>query len=201
MSGKRWVWTIPVAYLVLARGLMFADPVPTPRFAHGGPVAKEIVVEESYQFRMYEFKPPATFEPIKKELASYASPEEALTSHLSSIIAGDADWFVRGWMAGERESQRLELPIRTTAWKQFTLGRRYVVHARGETLGYVFFDIELQAGPGGPAPQEEALRWDLLVLGRENGEWLATQALRRDPVLAGWLAKTPIRYMRRQWDE
>ena len=152
-------------------------------------VLSKIVAEDEYQFLVREYKPAIEVKPVRREDASYDTPEMAAIAGISAMVARDFDWFRSTWdkpsqtILAERDAQmKQDASFWIATWERGFANRRIELTARIETGVYVLIAYRLVAETEKPIELT-------IVLKSTGGRWLATQELSQDPVLAYW--RTP----------
>jgi hypothetical protein len=170
---------------------------PAPIFPTTAPTLSKVVVENEYQFNARQYSPPVEVQAVRRDGARYDTPESAAIAGISAMAAGDFDWFRSTWdeasraqMEARDRQMKQDPAFWVKAWKGAFADRRIELTARIDTGEYVLIAYRLvprnpaSAAPNGNAPVEL-----VVALKSDAGNWMATQELAADPVLAHW--KTP----------
>ena len=157
---------------------------PEPLYPTAPAEERQFVFEHVYNYKRMRYQPPVTIQPVIRDRATYATPEQALTAHVSAMQAGDYDW----WLADWDEASRAFLIERMAVLKQTPAFWR---EAWARVLqGPVVLVERIDSGPFGPYVMliysvrdkggKETVR-SAFVARYENGRWVATQELAADP--------------------
>jgi hypothetical protein len=163
-----------------------AMSLPAPFYPTGPGQVKQFVVENIYTYERLVYSPAIVIQRVVRDKASYATPEQALVSHLSAMLAGDYEWWLSGWDKGSQKylDERSKQVNRTPAdwralWAKALVGDQIVLTERLET------------GPFGPYVMLVYVLRDkagkdtfktTYVAKLEAGRWVATQELAEDPL-------------------
>jgi hypothetical protein len=174
-----------------------ASAPPPPIFPTAPPGLNKIVVEDEYQFLVRQYNPSVDVKRVRRDAASYDSPEAAAIAGISAMGSGDVDWYRSTWDDASRavleqrdKEMKQDREFWVKAWEKAFTGRRVELTARIETGAYVMIAYRLVPDGAVAVPAKAGDAVDLVVaLKLQNGKWMATQELASDPVLAYW--KTP----------
>lgn len=152
------------------------------------PQEKELTVVSHFTYREQEYEPPVVIEhAVPKSQRRLGSPEEAMISRVSAMMAGDYDGWLETWDA---ESRRLtdqnnraqgRSPEFFLQWWDDTFRLAKVALARRiETGPYVVVTYRLVTPEGRDAG--DGIEFPT-VFHKVEDRWLATLDLRRDPLV------------------
>ena len=160
-----------------------------PGFEMTRPVLNKVVVENEYQFLVREYTPPVQVKVVRREDASYASPEMSAIAGISAMVGRDFGWFRSTWdqasqtAMAERDAQmNQDAAFWIRSWERTFANRHVELTTRIETGDYVLIAYRVVSETEKPVELVAAFK-------SVNGSWLATQELSQDPVLLYW--KTP----------
>lgn len=149
-------------------------------FSTTPPIDRQLTVSQIYNYRVSEYSPRVRVEPVvSRALASFDTPEAATISHISSMLAGDWEWFMDMWRVQSRVS--LERDLVSSGITRDDIVKRWAV-LRGATIELVtridtgiFTIVVFSTGPNSRLP---------VVLREETGRWYLTDELKDDPGLS-----------------
>lgn len=157
-----------------------ANSLPDPIYPTSKPVKKSLI--QTYEYSIKEYTPPVKVKLYdSREDATYATPEEAAISQLSSMVHLDFEWFMDGWSTASKEYMEkvhfkafdLTPEKRISAWKLRFKDVHFLLSRRIEYRQYVFIDVEIVSDSDAKDKSNHSI-----VLEKENGQWKATQKLR-----------------------
>lgn len=166
------------------------DKLPTPIYPTTTPVIKKVIVEEAYYYRIMEYNPPVKIKlHSKKSSSSYKTPEEAAISFLSALFAADYNWSRDSW-----DSQALRISVEEFGmkddpefwekkWEEYYKDKEVELTHRVETGKYVIIGYRLidKSKQNNTSTDQSKL-----IFKYENGRWVATQDLAKDPISHSW---------------
>jgi hypothetical protein len=172
--------------------------MPEPVFKTTSPFIKKVVVEDQYYFTFMHYSPPVQVKLVTRDTASYENPEAAAISAISAMVSKDINWYRSTWdrasiaiMDDRDKALNQSAEFWVNSWGRAFTNKRIELTARIETGEYVLIVYRLV--PTGevndPANTSNSEIELVTVLKYQEGKWLATQELSRDPVLLYW--KTP----------
>jgi hypothetical protein len=181
MPVKLMRWTL---FFLSACGLCSGPALgqsPRAGYPTGAQVKKQIVVELTYNYTQTDYSPPVEFRPLgDKASASLNTPEAAVISYVSAMIAGDWQWFISGWTSDsakgiedELRNQGVTHESMVQRWQAFKNGPHQLI-SRVDTGNYAM--ITYLAG----SPTKL-----FAVVKNDGGVWHLTNELADDPMLAG----------------
>lgn len=192
------VLVVTMSVISFSVGIAHAQnkPAPEPIFTTTPPVADRIVAEDEYHFTVRNYSPPVEVKLVRRQDASYDSPEMAAIAGISAMVAGDFDWFRSTWdkaslavLEARDKAMNQDQDFWVRTWERAFRNRQVQLTSRIETGEYVLIAYRLVAQLRAADDKAEGDIELVTVLKADNGRWLATQDLSQDPVLAYW--KTP----------
>jgi hypothetical protein len=172
------------------------------------PKLERIVVEQSYYFTRAEYRPPVQVSSVARVASSAATPEDSVVALISSMRAGDFEWFRSLWtpesrkMMEDRDKKLGRGPgFWVDKWREVVQGKQAILTHRIRTGEYVLIAYKLVAAPpsGAQPPKEEEAFTSTAALRKVDGKWSLTQELASDPVASYWPnPETPIKLMGRE---
>ncbi len=153
------------------------------QFTTTPPVKRQIVVERTYNYELMDYAPHAPIRPLNSSReAVFTSPEGAVISNVSAMLAKDWQWFIDGWTpesakAIEDDLQRQGITHQSMVnkWGPLKEGPKELI-SRINTGDYVIITYTTSANGKMFA-----------VVKRENRLWHLTNDLHDDPILTAGL--------------
>jgi hypothetical protein len=139
-----------------------------------------------YKFQVTEFAKPVKAPLVERKAASYATPEEAVASHLSAMKSLDYEWFRMSWdndalkALDERDKQGNVTPEKWKGrWKfittkTFELTHRIEYKSKGKEYTLVAYQEPIEF-------PKEGIKSHCIPLRKEGKRWYITQDLQTDP--------------------
>lgn len=151
------------------------------------PVEKEITVVEHYNYRESKYEPAVIIQPVQKDAQKYETPEEAMVTRVSAMMAYDYEWWLTTW---DPASKSIYLEKEKAAgrtkdywiqwWKDTFQFSRYELVRRIDTGSYtalIYRMINLTNKDDNSSMEFPS------VFHKSNGRWLTTVDLARDSLL------------------
>lgn len=179
------------ALTLVAGGVAFAQMPPSwvwPTHKTSEPQEKELTVVSHYTYREQRFDPPvAVRQAVARPRRRQGTPEEAMISRVSAMMAGDYDGWLETWDAESRrlteENNRAEGRTQEYFlqwWDDTFRLTHFVLTRRIETGSYVVITYRLTT----PSGEDAASGLEFpTVFHQVEDRWLATLDLRRDPLV------------------
>lgn len=159
-----------------------------PKYETTEPEQEKLTVVSHYTYREQEYDPPIVVQPaVPKAQRRQGTPEEAMLSRVSAMMAGDYEWWLETWDESSRvlteEANRRSGRTREffTSWWADTFRLAEIVLVRRiETGPYVVITYRLVTPSGEAAGNGIEFP---TVFHRVEDRWLATLDLRQDPLV------------------
>jgi hypothetical protein len=159
-----------------------------PKYKTTQPEQKKLTVVSHYTYREQEYDPAIPIrQAVPKAERRQGSPEEAMISRVSAMMAGDYEWWLETWdeasrlLTEEGNEQAGRTPEYFTRWWADTLRLAHIELVRRiETGPYVVVTYRLVTPSGEAAGNGIEFP---TVFHRVGDRWLATLDLRRDPLV------------------
>lgn len=153
---------------------------------------RDVVMELHYYVYPWRYTPPLEVSYlIDKSAGSRRTLEESMQVLLSAMKSGDVEWARSCWTKESRDllekrdrDKGRSKEFWVQRWGDLFSGKHAVLEHRARTGRYIIVEYAL-LGEGERLDSESVLH-EQVVLMEEGGEWLLTQDLRCDPVLASW---------------
>lgn len=160
--------------------------VPPPLYTTTPPQDKQFAFERIFNYRIMKYQPAIVIQRLTRDSASNATPEQALASQVSAMLAGDREWWMSNWDAASQKFHKerdLQMNRSAADWRaiwdralrgqQVRLVNRVVTGPFGP---YVMLQYELHDAGG------KVTLTSNFVSKEEAGRWVATLDLSEDPL-------------------
>lgn len=148
------------------------------------PVDKTLTIVNIYRYKEMSISPPVMIDPILKNEQRYGTPEEAMISRVSAMMALDYEWWLNTWdpasrilfQEKERASDRTK-DYWIQWWKDSFRFTRFTLIRHIETGPYVILTYRMMSKDGKDVGRGLELP---VVFRNEHGHWLVTADLSSD---------------------
>jgi len=154
---------------------------------------KQLVTENVYNYKQYKYNQPAEIKFVRRNEASYSSPEQALTALISAMAQTNFEWWLSSWTDDsqkimlEKDKEMKRTPENwSDIWRKIVAGRRARLLHRIETGPYVLIEYSLITADRETAEGSRDEIISSIFFENVSGKWLATQRLQGDPVGLYW---------------